>query len=130
MHTAELVVRGQVFEEEGLHVADVGAEGGDVVVFWVAEGEFEGMEGGFFAGGVDGDDVGAGGEGGGAEEGEEVVGEEHPRIVEEGEVGVEAFGGLCASCSVMHEVGMGMSMVGRLGGKETWYYIRTFSRLE
>ncbi len=77
MHTAELVVRGQVFEEEGLHVADVRAEGGDVVVFWVAEREVGGVEGGFFAGGVDGDDVGAGGEGGGAEEGEQIVGEAH-----------------------------------------------------
>lgn len=130
MHTAELVVRGQGFEEKGFHMTGVGADGGDVVVLRVTEGEVGGVEGGFFAGGVDGDDVGAGGEGGGAEEGEEVVGEAQAGEVEEGEVGVEAFGGLCASCSVMHEVGMGMSMVGRLGGKETWYYIRTFSRLE
>lgn len=77
MHTAELVVRGQRFEEERFHVADVGAQGGDVVVLRGAEGEVGGVEGGFFAGGVDGDEVCAGGEGGGVEEGEEVVGEAH-----------------------------------------------------
>lgn len=53
----------------------MGAEGGDVVVFWVAKGEVKRVEGGFFSGGVDGDEVRAGGEGGGEEEGEEVVGE-------------------------------------------------------
>ena len=130
MHTAELVVRGQVFEEEGLHVADVGAEGGDVVVFWVAEGEVGGVEGGFFAGGVDGDEVGAGGEGGGAVEGEEVVGEAHTGVIEEGEVSVETFGGLYAGCLATHGIGMGIARKRQWGGKKIRYDMRTFSRLE
>lgn len=53
----------------------MGADGGDVVVVWVAKGEVKGVEGGFFAGSVDGNEVRAGGEGGGKQEGEEVVGE-------------------------------------------------------
>ncbi len=75
MHTADHVMRSQAFEEQGFHVADVGAEIGDVVMLWGAEREVEGVEGSFFAGGVDGDDVGPGEEAGGTEEGEEVVSE-------------------------------------------------------
>ena len=93
MHQCQLalVLLGEVLEGEGLQVGDVRALDHEAVAAGVPEGEVGGEEA-FVAGGAeDGDRVGAGGEGGGGEEGLKALDEADARVVEEGHAVVETF---------------------------------------
>ena len=71
------------FHEKGFHDHGMGAHVGQGVVFWVAEREIGGCQGGFFAGGVNGDYVCW--PWGSEEEREKLCCEAHPRIVKQGQ---------------------------------------------
>ena len=84
----------ELLEKESLHVGDVGASCHETVVIGAAQGEVVRQEFLVAAGTEDGDDMGAGWEGGGEEEGEETEGEADAGVVEEGHAVVDAFFGV------------------------------------